>query len=235
MKIQSKWMVSIVCLFAGFMVAIQFQSSNRPSEVRDTRDEWEVREALVKQQERQQELLQKISDADETIEKYDEQSSKQKLETLKRSIEKLEAKVGLTEKKGRGVLIEISPIFLENVEGGQFYPQMSPQLLSRLLNELNTFGADEIAIGNERITSISPVRDVNGSTYVNNRPFPPLPVKIKVLSDQPKKLRDYINASQSKEIFSIENLDLQPEIKQELVLPKYDDPLHLEILEEIGE
>ncbi|MCA0983565.1 DUF881 domain-containing protein [Halobacillus yeomjeoni] len=235
MKKQSKWMVGLVCLFAGFMVAVQFQTTAGEPEIRDTRDEWEVREALVKQQDVQQELLQKISEADQTIENYEEKSSAEQVAALKKSIEKLEKKVGLTEVEGEGVSIEISAIFIENIEGVQAYPAVTPQLLSRLLNELNTFGADEISIGNERITSLSPVRDVNGSTYVNNRPFPPLPVQIKVLTDQPEKLRDYIHASQSKEIFNIENLDLQAEVKEELTLPKYDDPLHLKIFKEIGE
>ncbi|KHE72294.1 DUF881 domain-containing protein [Halobacillus sp. BBL2006] len=235
MKKQSKWMVSIICMFIGFMVAVQFHTTTSQTEVRDTRDEWEVREALKVQQEKQQELLTKLASVDETIESYEKKSSKEQVDTLKESIETLEEKVGLTEVKGDGVEITISPIFLENFSGEQIYPSISPQLLSRLLNELNTFGADEISIGNERLTSLSPIRNVNGSTYVNNRPLPPLPVRIQVLADNPGKLRDYINTSQSIDMFGIENLELAAKLKKNMTLPKFDDPLHLEKLEEIGE
>ncbi|ARI77567.1 DUF881 domain-containing protein [Halobacillus mangrovi] len=234
MNRQSMWMVSLVCLFVGFMVAVQFQTTAKP-EVRDTRDEWEVREALKEQQDIQQELLKKLSAVDKTIQSYEQKSSEDQIEILKNSIEKLEEKVGLTEKRGNGVEITISPIFLENFSGEQEYPSLSPQMLSRLINELNAFGATDIAVGNERITSLSPIRNVNGSTYVNNRPLLPLPVSIQVLADNAEKLKDYINTSPSKDIFSIENLDLTAEIKEGITLPKYDDPLHLEKLEEIGE
>ena len=235
MKKNSKWMVSIICLFIGFMVAIQFQTTTVEPEVRDTRDEWEVREALQDEQQNQRELLEKIRAADKTLEDYEAQSSQEQLATLKESIDLLEQRVGLTEAKGAGVVLKISPIFQEGFSSEQLYPILTPQMLSRLINELNTFGAQDIAIANERLTNLSPVRDVNGMTYVNNRPLPSLPLTIQVLTDQPQKLKDYMEASQSRDMLSIENLDMEVETSETITLPKYDAPLHLEILEETGE
>ncbi|MBA2174261.1 DUF881 domain-containing protein [Halobacillus locisalis] len=234
MKKNSKWMVSVICLFIGFMVAIQFQTTTQP-EVRDTRDEWEVREALQDEQKNQRELLEKIRAADKTLEDYEAQSSQEQLATLKESIDLLESRVGLTEAKGKGVVLNISPIFQEGFSSEQLYPSLTPQMLSRLINELNTYGAEDIAIANERLTNLSPVRDVNGMTYVNNRPLPSLPLTIQVLTDQPQKLKDYMEASQSRDMLSIENLDMEVETSETMTLPKYDAPLHLEILEETGE
>ncbi|MFQ3545836.1 DUF881 domain-containing protein [Halobacillus rhizosphaerae] len=230
MKNRVKWMVSLVFLCIGFMTAIQFKTTAEPK-ARDTRDQWEIREELKNEQQTQEELLKKISDADQILDNYNANSSQKKVDTLKESIHKLEKQTGLMEAQGAGVTLTISPIFQESTTG-QAYPSISPELLSRLVNELNQFGAEEIAIGKERLTNLSPIRNVNGYTYVNNRPLPPLPVTIQVLSENPDKLRDYIEASQSKDFFAIDNLDLKAITEDSLVLPKYEDPLQLEVLKE---
>lgn len=216
-------------------MAVQFQTTTAEPEVRDTRDQWEIREALQKEQSKQQELLQKISTADKTLGDYEDQSSKEQLNTLKDSIDVLEERLGLTETTGEGVELEISPIIFEGLSNGQPYPELSPDLLTRLINDLNTYGAREVAIGNERLTNLSPIRNVNGSTYVNNRPIPSLPLTLQVLSEDPEKLKDYVEASQSRDVFNIESLEIEVEVKEEMTLPKYDAPLRLEIFKETGE
>ncbi|UOR12922.1 DUF881 domain-containing protein [Halobacillus amylolyticus] len=227
------WVITIIFLVIGFMIAIQFQTTKAgPGQERETRDKWEIRKAIERQQNQQKDLLTKISKADQTIENYQQQSKQEQIETLKASISSLERKAGLTEQTGAGIMIEVVPIFVESDEV-QSYPSISPQLLSRLINDLNEFGAGEIVIGNERVTNLSPVRGVNGYTYVNNRPLPPLPVTITALADNPEKLSDYMEVSQSNDYFAIENLDLQIKIGQDITLPKFEDPLHLEVLQEV--
>lgn len=235
MKNKSKWMVSLICLLIGFMAAIQYQTVTAQPEMRDTRGTWEVREDILKQQEIQQNLLEKIESSAETIHEYEAKSSHGQLEILKRTIYDLKEKAGLTEVEGEGVLLRITPIFQENPNEGQVYPTLSPLLLSQLINELNTYGAEELAIGNERFTNLSPVRNVNGSTYINNRPLPSLPFTISVITEQPEKLKDYMEASQSITRLAFENIGVQVEVKQHLTLPEYSDPVHLELFEETGE
>ncbi len=236
MSKRTTWVISVIFLVIGFMIAIQYQTTQAGPVERDTRDVWEIREALDRKQTQQQDLLEKIADADRTIEKYQEQSQQEQIETLKSSINKLERNLGLTQQTGSGIVIEVGPIFVETDEV-QSYPSISPELLTRLINDLNKFGASEIAIGNERVTNLSPVRGVNGYTYINNRPLPPLPVTIYALSSNPEKLSDYMEVSQSKEYFAIENLELKVSIKTNITLPEYEDPLHLEVLQkgEMGE
>ncbi|WP_181348911.1 DUF881 domain-containing protein [Thalassobacillus sp. CUG 92003] len=230
MSASTKWFISLVFLIVGFMVAIQFQSMAGEPEVRETRDQWEIREALQEQQDRQQELLTQISEADSVIDNYNEKSNQENIGALKESIQKLEQDVGLTEATGSGVELSVEVIFTEGPEVEE-YPSLSPELLTRLINDLNTFGATEIAVGNERITNLTAIRLVNGSTYVNNRPLPSLPLSIKVLSDNPNKLADYIQTSQSKELYAIENMDIKTNQRKELTLPEYEDPLRLGILQ----
>lgn len=222
---------SLIFTLVGFMIAVQFQSTNAPKE-RDTRDLWEIRTELQKQQKIQQQLYNNISELDKMLDKYEGQSEFEKVATLKQSIEQLKRKAGLTEVTDKGIEIKITPIF-QNLDSGQAYPTISPGLLHRLINELNTYGATDIAIANERITNISPIRDVNGYTYVNNHPLPPLPVTIKVLSESPDRLYDYLQVSQSKDDFAIENLELDISKKETVTLPKYEQVLNLNHLQAV--
>ncbi|MFC0524049.1 DUF881 domain-containing protein [Pontibacillus salicampi] len=225
---RNKLILSLIFGLVGFMVAIQFQTTQEPKE-RDTRDLWEVRTQIQAEQKAQQELFSQLSELDEMLEQYEGKTDSEKIAALKQSIQELEKRAGLTDVEGKGVLITIKPIF-QNVDSGQVYPTISPELIQRLLNELNTYGATDIAVGNERITSLSPVRDVNGHTYVNNHPIPPLPVEIKVLANNPQRLMDYMEVSQSIDEFAIENLELAISLEKQITLPKYEQIPHLKNL-----
>lgn len=229
MSLRYKILFSIIFASVGFMIAIQFQSTQNP-EKRDTRDLWEVRTELQKQQKVQQQLYNKIIELDEMIARYEGQNQKEKVDTLKESIKELKRKAGLTDVKGEGIVIHVTPIF-QNISSEQVYPTVSPGLLHRLINELNTYGASDIAISNERITNISPIRDVNGHTYVNNHPLPQLPIKIEVISENASRLLNYMQVSQSKEDFAIENMELEISQKEELTLPEYEQIPNLNYVE----
>ncbi|MDC3412837.1 DUF881 domain-containing protein [Aquibacillus sp. 3ASR75-11] len=238
MKKKHLILVSFICLLTGIMIAVQFQSTQIPKK-RDTRDLWEVRTAIQEQQKLQQSLYKQIEQTDQTIEKYDKQTEEEKLQTIKNSIENLTQEAGLTEVTGAGVVLTIEPIFVESDELQQ-YPSLTPDHLNRLINELNSFGAKEIAIENERITNLSPIRYVNGKTYVNNQPLPSLPIKILVLAENPKKLFDYLQVSNSKDNFAIDALDITATLEDDITLPKYDGTINVKWIkvkeiEEAGE
>ncbi|MBM7571738.1 DUF881 domain-containing protein [Aquibacillus albus] len=227
-KTQDKIIISLVCTCVGFMAAVQFQSMREPTK-RDTRDLWEIRSQLQVEQKKQQQLYEQIADAEQIISQYQQKSEQQQLITLKESIEELEKKAGLTEVTGSGVKITVQPIF-EGTEIRQQYPAITPELLHRLINELNSFGATDIAIENERVINTTPIRYVNGETYVNNHALPPVPLDIYVLSPNPKRLLNYIQVSQSKDYFSIEKLNLIAELQEEITLPEYNGLVRLDML-----
>ena len=55
-----------ITLIIGFMIAVQFQTVKKPVE-RDTRDTWQLREALVKEKELQISLVEEIRSNEEKI------------------------------------------------------------------------------------------------------------------------------------------------------------------------
>ncbi|WP_188454480.1 DUF881 domain-containing protein [Virgibacillus oceani] len=229
MKSKYNLIVLLVFLLAGFMIAVQFQSFQKPKE-RDTRDTWELRADIQKQQKTQQELYANIQQAEKIINQYQYDSITQTTKTLKNSVQQLKEEAGLTEKKGKGVVFKVEPLFQESMKDVdvQVYPVLTQELLSRLINELNKYGATDISIADERVISITPIRNVNGNIYVNNHPLPPLPFEIKVLAEDPKKLLSYVEYSSIRDYFAIENINLLGKAKDTIVLPKYDQDIHLE-------
>ncbi|SET85306.1 Uncharacterized conserved protein YlxW, UPF0749 family [Salinibacillus kushneri] len=221
-------LISIAALLAGLMGTILFQS-NQAHEERDSRDLWEVRTEIHDKQETQQNLYTQIHEAEQKLDEYQSQNNKERIELLKESVQKLKKRAGLTEIKGEGIKITIKPI-LVNSDRVQEYPEIPPELLQRLFNELYTYGANDIAIENERIIQISPVRDVNGETYVNNRPLPSVPVEISVLAEDAKELMEYMQVSKVNDYFAVENLEVQYQVDFHLTLPAYQQHIDLEYI-----
>ena len=220
---------TVIMMILGFMIAILFKTVQEPV-VRDTRDIWQLRKDLQKEQELQSKLLAEIHNVEQVLEEYKKKDQDSKVKALKKQLESLKKEVGLSEAKGPGVILTIEPLMTNLLEGNG-YNSVPPELLSRLINELNRYDAKAIAVSDQRIISISPIRWVNGRTYVNNTPLPPLPIEIKVLAENAKKLHDHMIVSQSVDDFAIVNLKLTSVIKKEVVLPAYDEPLRIKFME----
>lgn len=232
MKNRSALSFTVVAIVLGFMLAIQFQTTNEPI-VRDTRDMWELRQDLKKAQERQGELIQEIRKYDDLLAKYEEQNVDDQQQTLKDTLADLKEQAGLTEVSGPGIVLTIEPLFDESIIGQQ-YKSVTPELLSRLINELNSYQATGISVAGQRIISISPIREVAGQTHVNNKRLPPMPFKIYVLAEnkeRAQRLHNQMIVSQSVEDFAIDNLKLSSTMADFVTLPAYEEPIRIKYME----
>lgn len=235
---ENKLIFSLVLAIIGFMITIQFRSINAP-ETRDTRDMWEVRIQLQNEQERMQNLQQELADVTDFINAYEQSSESQQIKTLNESIDELEMKAGLTDIKGHGVVIELKPNSRLVAESREF-PDLTTELLSRLINELNIYGAQAIAVENERVMNLTPIREVDGTVYMNHRPLPEMPITVKVLTDNPNRLMSFMEVSQSRDEFMLSQIDFIISEEEDLVLPSYHGDIRLRSLEfnpsyEVGE
>ncbi|MBM7659451.1 uncharacterized protein YlxW (UPF0749 family) [Bacillus mesophilus] len=227
MRNRSIYVFSLIALLVGLMLAIQFQTTNEPV-VRDTRDAWELREAIDKELEEQSKLIQEIRKYEETIEKYESEIEQSKELALKNTLQELREEAGLTDISGQGITITIESIFTEPVIG-QSTPQVSAEVLRRLINELNINGAKHISIAEQRYINTTAIRDVNGFTTINNFRLPRVPIEVKVLADDPQRLYNRMIASESIEFeFEIEGLMLVFSSPiNHLTIPAYDQPIRL--------
>ncbi|MDQ0231265.1 DUF881 domain-containing protein [Metabacillus malikii] len=221
---------SVLTMLFGLMLAIQFQTIQEPI-VRDTRDMWELREDIKREQQLQVDLLSEIRKYDEIIEAYKEEENQNPEVALNETLNVLKEEAGLTEVNGRGIIITIDQLFSEEIIGKQIQ-HISPDLLKRLINELNSYEAEDISIQNRRIINSTVIRDINGQTKLDNYSLHTYPIIIKVISENADKLYNRMNASTTDEDFAIDNLKLTvSEPQDNITIPAYDDAIRVRNME----
>nr|WP_191567080.1 DUF881 domain-containing protein [Metabacillus idriensis] len=218
----------------GLMLAIQFQSIKEPA-VRDTRDMWQLREALKQEQEIQTNLLLEIRKYEELIDTYENDENQSAEKTLKETLEELKKEAGITKVTGSGITITIEPLFDEEVAQTEV-ENIAPDLLKRLLNELNSYGAEHIAISDRRVVNTTVIRDINGQTKMDGYSLNSYPLEIKVISQDAEKLFNRLNGSTTMDNFAIDNLRLSiSEPKDRIVIPPYDDAIRIKKMKPVEE
>ncbi|MGE7768344.1 DUF881 domain-containing protein [Peribacillus sp. NPDC096540] len=223
---------SLITMIAGFMLSIQFNLVNQP-EVSDTRDMWQLKNDLLKEQQSQVELLESINKLEEKIASYETKRNESKEELLRETLSELKTDAGLTEITGKGVIVSVQPI-KEGLLLGEKIEYISPVLLKRLINEMYRFDADEISISGQRYISSSVIRDINGKPKVDGYSLTDYPLEIQAITVNPKKLKQRIQGSELMDDFFIDNFEVQITTpSSELTLPAYQNTINVEHMEPI--
>jgi uncharacterized protein YlxW (UPF0749 family) len=225
--------MTIFTFIIGFMAAIQFQSVQEPI-VRDTRDTWQLREALLKEKELQLKLLREIGSVEKTLENYEAEKNLSKEEVLNETLSELKKEAGLTEVIAPGITITIEPAYTELLLGkSTFY--IAPDLMQRLVNELNQYGALHISIDGNRVINTTVIRDINGITKVDGQAIEHFPLNVNVAvntMDDAEKLYNRMKASNAADDFFVDNLSLSvSEPVKEIVIPAYQDAIRIRYME----
>ncbi len=218
MKNQYKF--SLVLIIIGFMTAVQYNSLQKPKE-RDTRDIWAIRNELSAEKQLHSELLTKVRELDKTTAAYESSKEENTEKVLGETVDKLYEEAGMTDIEGPGLVIEVGPS-PESVAFGNPIVAVSPDLLTRFVNELNRFKGYSLEIDGKRYTKLSSIRDINGITTVNGVNISTPPFKIKIVAQDFKdveKLYNTIQASEINDDFYLDDLILdigEPERKVEI-------------------
>ncbi|MFL6555453.1 MAG: DUF881 domain-containing protein [Bacillus sp. (in: firmicutes)] len=229
---------TLIAVLVGFMIAIQFQTVKKPVE-RDTRDIWQLREALLKEKELQSNLLSEIRSNEEKLAAYESKRKQSKEQALKDTLEELKIEAGLTEVTVPGIKLKIEPVTEEIKTGTPVIGVVSPELLKRLLNELNMYEAKYVAIDGLRIINTTVIRDVNRETKIDGHTIRSLPIEVIVGVDDnitAEKLYNRMKVSKSTEEFFIENLRLTiSKPNSNVTVPAYDNSIRIHYMEPIKE
>ncbi|ANU19721.1 hypothetical protein BBI15_05620 [Planococcus plakortidis] len=224
---------TVILFVIGFMSATQYNTVNM-EDSRDSRDTWEIRQQLSREKQVHSELLSEISLLDDTLGKYSDKATQDPEAILKETVEDLRVAAGLTQIRGPGVELEISPS-LEAVALGTEITEIPPDLLIRLVNEINRFESIELSIAGERVINTTAIRDINGYTTVNADPIstPPFTIGITAESmEEARKLSSYLTASAIHDDFYIDDLTIAiSEPQEDLELPAFDEEISMEHLE----
>ena len=156
---------------------------------------------------------------DKTIDTYEASKEENAGKALLETVDKLYEQVGMTDMEGPGLVIQIRPS-AESVAFGLPIEGVSPDLLTRFINEINRVKGNSIEIDGKRFTSLSSIRDINGKTTVDglNVSVPPFSVKIITQTfASSEKLYNTLHASEIHDDFYLDNLILEiGEPKQEI-------------------
>jgi uncharacterized protein YlxW (UPF0749 family) len=229
-KLKDKqFMFATIALIIGGMLAIQFETTNNPI-TRDTRDLWELRADLEKEKQRQQELNEELQRYSELLNKYKTEGKDEKIEAMEKALADLKKQAGLTTVSGQGIVMTIEPFNDELIGVDRPLPQIDPDMLRRLVNELNRYDAKEISIDGQRIISKTPIREVNGDIYINNEPVSTFPIEIKVLAKNNEKLHQKIIASPAVEEFIREDFLVESAPAEKVILPAFDEDVKVKFM-----
>lgn len=217
----------------GFMSATQYNTVNT-DDSREYRDTWEIRQQLSREKQMHSELLSEIGLLDDTLAKYSDKATQDPQAVLRETVEDLRSAAGLSQITGPGFELEVSPS-AEAMAVGSEITEIPPDLLIRLVNEINRFDGIELSIAGERVINTTAIRDINGYTTVNTDPIstPPLTIAITAKSmEEARKLHSYLSASAIHEDFYIDDLTIVISDPQEqLTLPAFDEEIRMEYLE----
>jgi len=220
------------------MIAIQFQTVKKPVE-RDTRDVWQLREALLKEKELQSDLLSEIRSNEEKLSAYESKRKLSKEQVLKDTLQELKLEAGLTEVTGPGITLQIEPVIEDAQLGVPVTRVVSPELLKRLLNELNMYEAKYVAIDGQRIINTTVIRDINGDTKIDGHTIRSLPIEIKVgVSEMntAEKLSNRMKVSKARDEFFTESLRLNISAPNPTItIPAYENSIRIKYMEPIKE
>ncbi|MEO2074959.1 MAG: DUF881 domain-containing protein [Bacillus sp. (in: firmicutes)] len=230
---------TLIAAVVGFMIAVQFQTVKKPEE-RDTRDVWQLREALLKEKELQSNLLKEIRSNEEKLSAYESKKKQSKEQALRDTLQELKTEAGLTEVTGPGITLKIEPA-IEDIQLGTPVSTavVSPELLKRLLNELNMYEAKYVSIDGQRIINTTVIRDINRETKIDGHSIRSLPVEIIVGVDsmnRADKLSNQMKVSRAKDEFYAEGLKLSVSSPNpNMTVPAYDNPIRIKHMEPIKE
>lgn len=169
--------IALVCIILGLALSWQFQSIRNNAKVMNLesqkKDDLVVK--ILNEQKNNENLRTKLSELQSQVDKFESArgNSDENLKLLSDEIQKLKTVAGLTDVKGRGVLVTFSKDDALNVEDDD---------LLFVLNELRATDAQALAINDQRVIDTTEVRVAGGYIMVNGRHVTP-PYEIKAIVD----------------------------------------------------
>ncbi len=217
-KISRNISISLICVILGLALSWQFQSIRNNAQVMNLesqkKDDLVVK--ILNEQKNNENMRTKLSELQAQVEKFESArgNSDENLKLLSDEIQKLKIVAGLTDVKGKGVIVAFSKDDALNVEDDD---------LLYVLNELRATDAQALAINDQRIIDTSEVRVAGGYIMVNGRHImPPYVIKSIVDPDNAVNALNMIGGALEKiRVF----IDVDVEKSDNIEIPKISEEL----------
>lgn len=182
--------------------------------------EGSAQQQLLYEADRQEELLEEAAVLERRLAFLDEPESGSAADS---AVQRLEAEAALSDIEGEGIVITVED--RDAADG-----HLPPELLRLLLNDSFQAGAEAAALGQERITARTSIREVNGRTLVDGHSAGLLPLDILLAVPMPELSAQRIQESEASLILHAEGYDLTVETKI-VELPGYSGSMRLQTAE----
>lgn len=220
--------ITLISFVIGLMLAVQYNTVKNPTDVRDTRDIWEIRQELSSEKKRHSELLSNIRSLSDVVNKYEDAEFKNPEMLLSDTVDELKRQAGLLPVKGPGLTITIKPA-QELILYGYKLGEIPPELLFRLVNDIYRQNGQFIEIDGQRLLHNSAIRDLNGKTTINSVPINNTNVEVKIImpsNELANKLYNHLLASSLMDEFYIDNFELKVnEVQDQITIAKSTNTL----------
>lgn len=173
--------LGLMCLLLTYGIIVQFKTINTTgSTVSTNAEENQLRDAVLKQKEKYDNLLERITEAEKELENERTNATQNngELSELENTIKEGNKALGLTEVKGKGVIVTLDDN--KDISLSEWY--LDPNLLLihdtdiiSVVNELKNAGAEAISINDQRIVTTSAIECDGNVIKINdtkiNAPF----------------------------------------------------------------
>lgn len=153
------WLIALVCVLIGFMVAVQFRTAQDAKGSLSQQRIEEISDRLLQTEHERDELSEELHKMQTAAASADNQQDK----------DLLRYRAALVPLEGEGVIVRMddSTKPAKAGENPNLYVIHDDDLL-RVVNELRAAGAEAIAINGQRLTGISEIRCAGPTLSVNN-------------------------------------------------------------------
>jgi uncharacterized protein YlxW (UPF0749 family) len=225
MKINKHISITLVCIILGITLAWQYQSIryNTKSISAENSKKEELITMVLNERENNDNLRKKNDELTSEINKFESArgNNDENIKLLTDEINKLRIIAGLTEVKGKGVIITINEVWTLDSEGN------SSSLLD-LINEMKASDTQAISINEERIIATSEIRIGGSYIVVNGRQIIDWknrvePLVIKAIADPDNVENALKMIGGVKERLKLDGIDLNFEKSDNIIIPKVRD------------
>ena len=221
-SISGQLAVGFVSLILGLMLAGQFKNVQRVGGNVSIQRTEQLTAEIKKLREDNEELLKKIQECEEIIEKYESaaQEKGSDYQALVDELSRAKIQAGLVPMEGPGVVVTVDDLFISDIDGGQIVQSVHYEDLLKLVNELNAAGAEAIAINDERIVATTEIRNAGDYIVINTNRHS-VPFEIKAIGN-PDNLEAALKLLGGVVDHLGEILDIKIKTVDKLTVPGYD-------------
>ncbi|MCX7842629.1 MAG: DUF881 domain-containing protein [Clostridia bacterium] len=217
MRLKMNLAITVVFLILGIILAWQYKSieiNNKTASSQIKRAE-ELMNELIRERKINEGLAKKIEELDKRNREFESASGEitKTTQLLTQELEKARTIAGLTDVKGKGIIITINH---------NEYSYIDDMNILDVLNELRASDVQAISVNNERIVATSEVRVAGKFIMINGRQMT-APFEIKAIGD-PDKLEHSLKMIGGV-IETLEAYQLKVEVKRSdsILIPKVRD------------